>query len=273
MNIQDISYLNKFTKALSDRLFVERSGRIEFKNRDLTLNVNNVRFALLYIVSGTGTVCFVDHESYVNVGDSIIIPPYTDATIKSDEYAHLSVCFILFSGTDVNVLLRNIGASSKGVSIISGELSETVLDSFKNLFLERDSLSGSLSSCGYLEIIFSELIKCVGVKNSSVIEKRDSRIVEAVKYIEENYARGIGVTDIVEYVNLERTYFSRLFKDDTGLSPQSYLVELRLNKAAELILSGEGAEKVSSKVGYSDYNTFVKAFKTKFGVTPQKFTR
>lgn len=273
MNIQNVSHLNMFTKALSDRLSVERSGRIEFKNRDLTLNVNNARFALLYIVSGTGTVCFVGHESYLNVGDGIIIPPDTEATITSDEYARLNVCFILFGGTDVNVLLRSVGASNKGVSIISGDLSETVLDAFKNLFLERDGISGSLAACGYLEIIFSELIKCAGVKNSSVIEKRDSRIVEAVKYIEENYVKGIGVSDISEHVKLERTYFSRLFKDEIGTSPQAYIVEIRLNKAAELISSGEKAESAGTKVGYADYKTFVKAFKTKFGVTPQKFTR
>lgn len=256
----------------SSRLFVEKCGRFSFNENNLTFDFTSARYTAVYMVAGTGKVYFNGKDAYINVGDMVIVPPETHVRIVSDEYALLKACFMVFGGTDVNLLLKSVGASNKGVSIINNELSETISDCFKNVFMLKDDLSGALAASGYLEIVFSELIKTGDNVKREVIEKRDERICKAVKFIDENYSKGIGVSEIAEHVELERTYFTKIFKAERGTSPQSYLVELRLNKAAELLLSGQKPDKVYNKVGYLDYQAFVRAFKSKFGVTPQKFT-
>ena len=262
---------NKFSKRLGGRLFVERSGRMEFDVKNLSVNLDFAEYVVLFVTDGTGILEVIGKDVYINIGDTVIIPPNTTAHIASDEYAFLKASFITFGGTDVNLLLKSVGASIEAISVITGELSDAVTDCFKNIFMLEDDLSGALAASGYFEIIFAELIKTYDGIKSEFIEKHDKRIVEVVKFIDEYYTKGIGVAEIAEHVKLERTYFTKLFKRIRGISPQSYLVELRLDKAAELLSSGQKADKVYEKVGYSDYQAFVRAFKLKFGVTPQKF--
>ena len=112
-------------------------------------------------------------------------------------------------------------------------------------------------------------------KNTGTAVTREQRIVQLAKgIIEDRYQGELTVAKIARELNLDRTYFSKIFRKWTGKPPQQFLVEYRLIKAAELMISldftpGEAA----SYVGYKDIFNFSKMFKSKFGIPPSHYKK
>ena len=82
------------------------------------------------------------------------------------------------------------------------------------------------------------------------------------------------VDRLAEMTSMGRTKFYGKVKQLTGLSPNKYLQEARLQRAAELLLEGElTVSEISYKVGIQDPSYFNKLFKSRFGVVPSKYGR
>ena len=65
-------------------------------------------------------------------------------------------------------------------------------------------------------------------------------------------------------------YISKVFKSETGDAPIRHLINIRLEKAKELLENGSGdsIQEVAGKVGYDDAYHFSKLFKKKYGISP-----
>ena len=106
--------------------------------------------------------------------------------------------------------------------------------------------------------------------------KTDSagQTVETAKeYIRQHYAESdLSVEKLCAYLHLSSTYFSTLFKRETGTSFTAYVTTVRMEAAAEAIRGTE--EKtylIAQRCGYEDPNYFSYVFKRHFGVTPTKY--
>jgi YesN/AraC family two-component response regulator len=98
-------------------------------------------------------------------------------------------------------------------------------------------------------------------------------IVEQVlSYFEDHYAEKISLDRIADNTYLSSVYISKIFKSETGDTPIRHLINIRLEKAKELLENGwEGSiQEVAMQVGYDDVYHFGKMFKKRFGVSPSK---
>ncbi len=98
-------------------------------------------------------------------------------------------------------------------------------------------------------------------------------IVEQVlSYFEDHYAEKISLDRIADNTYLSSVYISKIFKSETGDTPIRHLINIRLEKAKELLENGwEGSiQEVAMQVGYHDVYHFGKMFKKRFGVSPSK---
>ena len=97
-------------------------------------------------------------------------------------------------------------------------------------------------------------------------------IQEAIDFINSNYMNSITVNDIAEHVNLSRSYLYKMFMKNLKVSPQKYLINLRMYKAT-LLLKGTRIPigEVASKVGYSDSLLFSKTFSKYFSMSPLNY--
>ena len=101
---------------------------------------------------------------------------------------------------------------------------------------------------------------------------RDPAIASAVRYIEASYAEALTVDGMARAAKMSRFHFSRRFRDETGRSPYRYLVDVRLERAAELLRRGRcGVTETSLTVGFSDPSRFARMFRTRFGASPARF--
>lgn len=97
----------------------------------------------------------------------------------------------------------------------------------------------------------------------------DPAIASAVRHIEASYAEPLTVEDMARVASMSRFHFSRRFRDATGRSPYRYLVDVRLERAAELLRRGRcGVTEAALSVGFSDPSRFARMFRQRFGASP-----
>lgn len=100
------------------------------------------------------------------------------------------------------------------------------------------------------------------------------RLARALRYIEEHLHDTISVDDIAQAVDLSAFHFSRAFKRWTGESPHRYLLNVRLEKAQELLLRSDlPLASIATAVGFYDQSHLGAHFKRRFGITPRELRR
>ncbi len=91
------------------------------------------------------------------------------------------------------------------------------------------------------------------------------------KYILDNIANELlNIADLADRFNMSESSLLRQLKRLTGLSPKQYLMEVRLNKARQLLDQNafKTVSEVANQVGYSNLRTFSRVFKERFGKPP-----
>ena len=105
--------------------------------------------------------------------------------------------------------------------------------------------------------------------------QRETRpITEAKRYIQQHYRESLRLEDVSSAVGFNATYFSTLFKKETGQNFMDYLTELRISKAKELLCGDTlSIQDVAEMVGYRDLKYFSRLFKKTTGVSPSDYKK
>lgn len=91
-------------------------------------------------------------------------------------------------------------------------------------------------------------------------------------YIKEQYSEKITLDSITESVGFSKYYASRLFKKYMGTTIIDYLIQVRIEKAKELLTNSDySIKQISYMIGYQDPNYFTWSFKKCLGVSPIKY--
>lgn len=96
-------------------------------------------------------------------------------------------------------------------------------------------------------------------------------VEQIINYLEENYASKISLDQIAGNMYLSPFYISKIFKSETGDTPIRHLINIRLERAMELLKEGAGSiQQIAAAVGYDDAYHFSKLFKKKYGISPSQ---
>ena len=101
----------------------------------------------------------------------------------------------------------------------------------------------------------------------------DQVIKHAKDFIRAHYADNLSREDVANAVYLDGAYFSRLFKQKAGMSFISYLTQVRMEKAVELLATQMSTTEIASAVGYLHRNRFITNFKEYSGYTPNEYRK
>ena len=100
------------------------------------------------------------------------------------------------------------------------------------------------------------------------------RIVsEMMTYIKENAAEDISLSRLSKEFYFDSRYLSKLFKEYTGLTLRTYLMDCKMALAKQLLREGWSVSEVCQRSGFNDYANFLRSFKNYVGVSPGKYAR
>lgn len=100
-----------------------------------------------------------------------------------------------------------------------------------------------------------------------------SFVSKAKEYVRNNYAQEeLSLDQICEFLGVSNSYFSTIFKKETGKSFIGYLTDYRMEQASRMLIeTNEKSYIIAKSVGYTDSNYFSYVFKRRFGVSPSKY--
>lgn len=107
-------------------------------------------------------------------------------------------------------------------------------------------------------------------KTHSIEFVEDNRIEKVFTFIHKNYSKDISVDDMAKLVYLNKSYFSKLFKDSTGMTPHEYLKNYRITKGIEMINNNVSVSEAAERTGYKSPNAFSAAVKSSTGMSPKQ---
>jgi two-component system response regulator YesN len=123
--------------------------------------------------------------------------------------------------------------------------------------------------------VFTEILTNLEQFFTSHIKiKGNTVITDVIKYIHQNYDRDISLKATAKHFFIDKSYLCKLFKKQLNQNFNDYLMQIRINKAKELLTNPEyTVNAVSLKVGYSDYSYFGRVFKKMVGQTPSEYKK
>ena len=120
--------------------------------------------------------------------------------------------------------------------------------------------------------IFNEILALCYSENYRP-KPMDSKIKKSVDYLLKHYNDcDLSIKVIAEQSFVSEVYFRKLFKAKYGISPQKYIIRLRIQCAKELISTGYyPLKEIALMSGYTDYKYFSTEFKKQVGISPSDY--
>lgn len=111
------------------------------------------------------------------------------------------------------------------------------------------------------------------VKPMDIDSNAENPIQWAKFYVEEHINSDLNMAVIANELNLSYTYFSKLFRQETGKSFSAYVTEKKMEKAGEMLLLGKSIAEISEYLGYGTQQNFSRAFNNYWGYSPNNYRK
>ena len=135
----------------------------------------------------------------------------------------------------------------------------------KRLEGQLDEVDLKLLGHDLIEGYSNSLLDAISFSKNEIIDK-------AIKIINEEYNKGLGLEDLADKLHLSKNYLCSLFKEETGFTFCQYLNTLKTNKAKKLLLEDKKTlEYISYECGFSSQPHFTMTFKKYTGKTPKEY--
>lgn len=218
------------------------------------------RYVLHYVTQGRGTYLCGQRSYQVKAGDIFLSYRGYSTSYVAHDTDPFTYIWVSFSCAEpFRALLTE--------DVLRAPWAEAY---FTKLLDCQESAVAHWAICSQLYSFFDAL----ATRKTRELHRKENYVNRAVGYIHANYPEELRVSQIAQELGLSRNHFSRLFKAQTGQSPQSYLVAYRMEQAARLLTQeGLSQKEAAYRVGYPDVYTFSRMFKRVYGMAPGEYVR
>lgn len=227
-------------------------------------------YLIHFIKSGSGTLQIGNQTFSLGANDIFLIRPNQLAIYTSDLTDPWEYYYFAFNGAFAPVIVERT-VFKKGQFIHKADDS-TLCDLIFNAAV--DLQQADIPDLAGLEHLFKFLpLLC----DKQPQTRQDQRIyleyiVPIQQYIEQHYSEPLQTAYLAQHFNINRSYFYRIFKKFTGLSPENYIISLRIQRAKMLIADTDlPLTTISGYVGYENYPPFFSMFKKVVGMSPNEY--
>lgn len=143
---------------------------------------------------------------------------------------------------------------------------QTLVNNFQ--LNQRRSFYDKVESRGILFILISRFLKLAQTKS----EVKDDRIHQTLTFIRKNLNSTLDINALAERACMSKDHFIRIFKRETGETPNTFITQRKMEKAQLLLVTTDQPVKsIADTLGYDDHSYFNRLFKKYAGLTPQQY--
>ena len=231
-------------------------------------------FMIHYCLSGKGKFTMGGKTYPLKEGYGFLIVPDELAYYVADDKDPWTYAWVGFGGNRAQAIVSQLGLSVNQ-PVFKSTASEDIYDLVKDMMDHNTfSVEDVLRRNGLLSMFLSVIASGISVTAKSDQGSANDYVTKAQDYIRSNYCNPIKVSDIANYVCINRSYLYTLFEKTLGISPQQYLTSYRIAKAVELLqLTSLSIESIAISCGYSDPLVFSKAFRQEKKMSPSQYRK
>lgn len=233
-----------------------------------------------YIIRGKGLLYSTDetgntHIHHLEQGQGFMIFPEQLNTYIADENEPWEYTWVEFDGLRVKEALEIAGFSINNPIYKARDKNLSEKMKSEMLYMVDNHSEVPFHLIGHLYLFVDYLYRSMTRETALGTNKlRDYYIKEATAYLENHFQEDVTVEDIADSIGLNRSYFGKIFKQETGKSPQSFIINYRMIKATELLrLTDMTVNEIARSVGYPNQMNFSRTFKKVFDVSPSQWRR
>ena len=228
-------------------------------------------YLIHYVLAGAGTFTSDGITYHLHAGQGFLIVPNQQTIYRADQQTPWSYVWVGFTGSMAPYLIDQLQISP--TEPIFGETDRTTLVKCVNQLLQLEAHphgQAELSALRYLLEFLSTVAQAPAVIPNELTPMSDY-IQKSITYLS-HHLDTVTVPKLAAAVGLNRSYFSQLFSNATGQTPSTYLQNFRLTTARHLLESTDlTINEIAERTGYQHPQTFRRAFKATFGLSPRTY--
>ena len=241
--------------------------------------LHNNGYCFLCILDGNGTLDILGQDYTFSARDIFFISPEAECTLYTQETA--IVFAIFFNPVAVENILGHqawkqfpqhyFSHFDYNTSILSHHLAEIAVSWYdnneqKNLHLQSLIYNFFHYMEGYHKIAYKTK------KPAHLTQKQFNNITQITGYICEHSSLPLSLNDLALQFHMTPQYMANFIKQSIGQTFYEYLANVRLERALNYVrYSSESTFRIAALTGFPNLNALIKAFKDKFGVTPEEW--
>ncbi|WP_082053461.1 AraC family transcriptional regulator [Gordoniibacillus kamchatkensis] len=236
-------------------------------------------YLLHHVLAGRGEFAVRGETHSLGAGDSFLIGPGELVRYESDSDDPWMYRWVAFRGDGAAALLQSAGltpdspVARTGGSLRPGRCIRAIERAF-----QRRTPGAALEACGHL------LLLCAAYRDILAAEaphgggpaapvQVEATVRQAIQYLSTQFAEPVSIELMAQTLGYNRAYLSKLFKRQTGVSPVTFLLRLRLDNARRLLRERLDLTtgQIAASVGFQDPLHFSKQFHRRYGQSPSEY--
>jgi AraC-like DNA-binding protein len=231
-------------------------------------------YQLLYIINGEGVFTSAScKKTNISTGTMILLFPGEWHMYHPNEKTGWSELWVGFKGFNMDIRVQN-GFFNKNNPIYKIGISQLIISQYEEIFSIIE-----LQKVGFQQLVSGMILSILGnvyyknqnnnFSNNPITEK----ITQACK-IFQNSTVFVSPQEIALQLNISYSWFRRMFKDYTGLSPTQYFLQVKLNRSKDLLINSFlSISEIAFKLEFESVSQFSNFFKQKENISPSDFRR
>jgi AraC-like DNA-binding protein len=228
-------------------------------------------YGLHFVMEGKLRHIYGEHQIELTKGDVFCVYPgvvYRHFRIPSD--SALELIWVSVDGEQAPLLLEMAGFN-RSSPFVRGVIGKELETSLLHLFSQPEDNSNRRQVELYAAIyrLFSLMIPQEDTVKSDAGPA--NWVPRSIEYMNTHYTENINVQDVAAYISVHRAYFSKVFAEQTGMTPIQYLQKLRMERAVQLLQhTSHSVTEIAMSLSYPDLYSFTRAFSKYYGASPSK---
>lgn len=231
---------------------------------------------IVYVAKGSGIFESAScKKRIVNEGTILMLFPGEWHRYKPDTKTGWDEYWVGFKGNVIDNIVRQQFFAKENAVIKIG-LHEIIIQLFTEIIEKTRE-----EKTGYQPLVSGVVMHLLGVihsltkhQNYSIEDITISLISKARFFLRNNVDRPVTMKNVAEELNVSYAWFRKAFKAYTGIAPQQYLIQLRIEKAKTYLSDFSlSIKEIAIRLNFGSISYFSKLFKEKAGVSPDVYRK